>query len=264
MGQDSARAAARDNEQINRVNNETQREFAQHGVRWKVEDARRAGLHPLAAIGAQTSSFSPVTAGIAPEDGAATAVASTGQNISRAISATSTAHEREIQQIQMASAKLDLEGKALDNQYRLAQLNNLSKGPSFPGSDNFMPGQGNSGLVKINPSERTVSAPGRPSQEAGWVPDVGYARTDTGLTPIPSKDVKERIEDQIVPEVMWAIRNQLTPNFSDVPVPPKSMLPKGAHSWKWNFMKQEWQPKYGGPTLGERVRHTMENYLERR
>lgn len=30
-----------------------QREFAQHGIRWRVEDARAAGLHPLAALGMQ-------------------------------------------------------------------------------------------------------------------------------------------------------------------------------------------------------------------
>lgn len=30
------------------------REFAQHGVRWRVEDAKAAGIHPLAALGAST------------------------------------------------------------------------------------------------------------------------------------------------------------------------------------------------------------------
>lgn len=33
-----------------------QREFAQHGVSWRVADAKRAGIHPLAALGAQTHS----------------------------------------------------------------------------------------------------------------------------------------------------------------------------------------------------------------
>lgn len=37
-----------------------QKQFAQYGIRWRAEDARKAGLHPLAALGASTSSFSPV------------------------------------------------------------------------------------------------------------------------------------------------------------------------------------------------------------
>ena len=37
-----------------------QKEFAQHGLRWKVEDAKAAGLHPLAAIGAQGAQYNPV------------------------------------------------------------------------------------------------------------------------------------------------------------------------------------------------------------
>ena len=34
---------------------EMQKEFAQNGIRWKVADAKAAGIHPLAALGAQTS-----------------------------------------------------------------------------------------------------------------------------------------------------------------------------------------------------------------
>ena len=40
-----------------------QKEFAQHGIRWKVKDAQEAGIHPLAAIGANTQSFAPVSVG---------------------------------------------------------------------------------------------------------------------------------------------------------------------------------------------------------
>lgn len=38
----------------------SQREFAQHGVRWRVADAKAAGVHPLYALGASTPSYSPV------------------------------------------------------------------------------------------------------------------------------------------------------------------------------------------------------------
>lgn len=40
-----------------------QREFAKHGIRWRVEDAIAAGIHPLAALGVNTASGSPVSIG---------------------------------------------------------------------------------------------------------------------------------------------------------------------------------------------------------
>lgn len=229
-----------------------QREFAQNGIRWKVEDAKAAGIHPLYALGASTPSFSPVSLGTAPDQSMSTAMADMGQNISRAVSSTRTAPEKELATIQLAQARAQLDGSVIDNQIKAVQLKNLANpSPSFPGTEsgNFIPGQGNSPLVRVKPSERSVSADGRPAQQAGWVPDVGYSRTDTGLTPVPSQDVKERIEDQLIPELMWAARNQLAPNLGTSRPPPKNMLPKGADSWQWSFKAQEWQPKFPQRTI---------------
>lgn len=38
-----------------------QKEFAKMGVQWKIENAKEAGIHPLAALGAQTKSASPIS-----------------------------------------------------------------------------------------------------------------------------------------------------------------------------------------------------------
>lgn len=40
-----------------------QKEFAQHGVAWRVKDAERSGIHPLAALGANVTSYGPVSVG---------------------------------------------------------------------------------------------------------------------------------------------------------------------------------------------------------
>lgn len=56
IGGHQSRKTAR---QINDQNNAMQREFAQHGIRWKVEDAEKAGVHPLFALGAQTTGYTP-------------------------------------------------------------------------------------------------------------------------------------------------------------------------------------------------------------
>lgn len=45
--------------EMNAANAALQREFAQKGIRWKVKDARKAGLHPLAVLGSQTIAAQP-------------------------------------------------------------------------------------------------------------------------------------------------------------------------------------------------------------
>lgn len=46
-------------EEANAANLAAQKEFAQHGVSWKIADAKAAGLHPLFGAGLTGSTFSP-------------------------------------------------------------------------------------------------------------------------------------------------------------------------------------------------------------
>lgn len=68
LNRDSNRGANQANINLAQSNLRFQREFAQHGVKWRVEDAKRAGIHPLAALGANVASPYPVTAGVQGED----------------------------------------------------------------------------------------------------------------------------------------------------------------------------------------------------
>ena len=58
-GAEAARLNLAHQKEMNAKNAALQREFAQSGIQWKVADAKKAGLHPLAALGAQTASASP-------------------------------------------------------------------------------------------------------------------------------------------------------------------------------------------------------------
>lgn len=240
VGANQARIA---NERAASKNAALQKQFAQHGIRWKVEDAKRAGIHPLAALGATTHSPAPVHVG---DSSLGNAFAKSGQDFSRAISSTSTGDERAIQKIQLATAKAGLDGQILDNQFKASQLRKLNAvGPNMPGSDNFIPGQGSSPLVLEKPRERTKSQPGRLAQEAGWVPDVGYSRSDTGLVPIIPEGMSESLEDDIIGKLMWHFRNSIMPNFTGEGKPARSQLPKGYDDWEYKLRGQEWRPVKG-------------------
>lgn len=80
-------------------NRALQKQFAQYGIRWRVEDAKAAGLHPLYALGAQIPSYSPV------HSEAPAQLAEMGQNIGRAVQATQTARERERSQLELELLK---------------------------------------------------------------------------------------------------------------------------------------------------------------
>lgn len=89
-------------------NEALQREFAQSGIQWKVEDAKKAGVHPLYALGASTHSFTPQTIG----DPLAGAIPEAGNAIARGVHSTMSGSER--------FASKAMEGLALER----AQLQN--------------------------------------------------------------------------------------------------------------------------------------------
>lgn len=46
-----------------RLNRQMQYDFAQNSIKWRVEDAKRSGIHPLASLGISPSSASPIYSG---------------------------------------------------------------------------------------------------------------------------------------------------------------------------------------------------------
>lgn len=99
-GDDDSKTRERNwNRQFDR-NADLQREFAQNGVRWRVEDAQRAGVHPMFALGINPSQATPqaidfgVTGSGSKKNRMGDAIANAGQNISRAVAAQETVDER--------------------------------------------------------------------------------------------------------------------------------------------------------------------------
>lgn len=222
LGQDAAHDTMKSNEAMFGANQDMQREFAQSGIQWRVEDAKKAGIHPLAALGAQTHSFSPISMAQTPDNSLGQGIAQAGQDLSRAYFATRSPQARTAE---IANA-LQLENMQLNNELLRSQVNKMNSaqvGPGIPG-------------VEVVPNKITASRGGAPSQEAGQVTDLGFARSKSGLVPVPSKDVKERIEDNIIQEFMWALRNNIMPNLGRGDSP--------GDDYGWNPAQQEWQKGY--------------------
>lgn len=240
-----------------------QEEFAKNGVRWKVEDAKAAGIHPLYALGASTMSPSY---SVMPEQGIAGGMAQAGQDISRALRATMG--EDELSQSIMQE---QFKNWQLKNELLGIEVNKAHQPPSIPinfsGVGNeFLSGSQGAGF-QIKPVQVEQSSPFDKGRSLGAAPDVGFVYTsDGGLAVVPSKDVKERIEDQLIPEAMWAWRNNITPMFNGITKPNirEFPLPLG-YDWKWNFKKQGFYPeKIPGAGVTYPTHRTMPNSGEYR
>lgn len=130
---------------------------ATHGIRWRVEDAKEAGVSPLIALGAPT--FNPGAIGINQPAGVgmpdfAGPLGRAGQDISEAVGRTLT--EREKITVAQTNTKLANESRVADatvNELnaRANYYNTRSLGtPNFPSAVNdqgyVIPGQGDSGV----------------------------------------------------------------------------------------------------------------------
>lgn len=240
------------------LDREMSKQFAQEGIRWRVADAKAAGIHPLYALGAQLPSHSPST--FVPGDTSALgdAFARAGDHIGRAVDASRSAGERTLTKLQA----LQIERGELENELLRSQIakEKAQLGPPLPmpgeQRSSFMPGQGDPerlGLtvkpatehVEQQPQSVTVANPRNTSMEPHAVTDRGFVWTGSGYAPVPSKDAKERMEDMAIPEIAWSIRNLLLPNLGNKSMePPAHLIPEGYNSWRWSYSKQEWQPHY--------------------
>lgn len=221
-------------------NDRLQREYAQHGVQWKVEDAKRAGIHPIYALGAPTISYSPQSVG----DSLGPAISNAGQSIGRAINSTSSPEQRGTA-YQEAAQKLALEKGSLENEYLRSQIARMriQQNPAIPtitqryGTD----GQGQTALpdpIAIKEKmERKNWNPANPSGEAFAIPDVGYSKTPGGgYFPVPSDEVKQRIEDNHWQELMHGFRNMVMPSLSTREQNPPYPAPEGT-TWVFDPMR---------------------------
>lgn len=271
-------AASRDyGYQMAALNYEAQKEFAQNGIRWRVADAKAAGLHPLAALGASPLGFSPSFgagggfSGSSDWSNAANAFGDLGQSIDRAIDAKATEQERAdrakdestLRKLQIKNAELQndrLSQQIIDNGLASAQALRTQAGqpPAMQqviptGRDGrTLPGQGDAHTTKlfeVKPPEVMASHPQTPYGEAGSHPEVQWLRTaDGGYAGVRSQAAQQALEDDTIGSIRYNVRNGLgsfTSNQSYAP--PREYLPGAGRDkdWHWiyDIVRGTWYPE---------------------
>lgn len=242
-----------------------QREFAQSGIQWRAADARAAGIHPVAAMGAQTtsysssvgnSSFSPGTStGAAPfaAKNLGSGISAAGQDLGRAINAAATDYQRADQaQAEAAEAKLRLSNLNMQNQLLASQIaKNLAVGPSMPSParKRMIDGQGNTpsstARVKWEPMETQQRSSSDVAAEPQDIADVGWARTGRKrAVPVMSDIAKDRLEEDKWGTFQWVLRNNLAPMVGlNMHPPPHIPLKSKDHAWYMNPFTGEYRQR---------------------
>jgi hypothetical protein len=191
---------------IANMNVDLQKEFAQTGVRWKVADAKAAGIHPLAALGAQTQGFNPVSVLSDPTSPYADSLGKMGQNISESWMRTADPNERQIATMKIEEQRLRNEQIGLQNQGLRKELNTLNTTPAFPSPDTNpwnLPGQGDTSYggtnnepgYRIKPDDlpfqqkKGVSSGLRPGTD-----QYGYPTQDPFIANYPNEKLAESLE----------------------------------------------------------------------
>lgn len=216
-------------EKLQQMNYQAQKEFAQNGIRWKVADAKAAGIHPLYALGASTASYSPVS-GYTGDNGVSEAANQFGQGISRAVQARMTREEREREQArqemqdvfqlarwQQEQRKGDAEIRLIDSEIarnkvasNLAVLQAL-KLPATPSSSSptLMPGQGDA------PPAPTKSSPPIKGNVPSGSPMYQFVETTVPgvYTMTAGSDWTQIFDDKGMPFEQWPLLKTMAVDY---------------------------------------------------
>lgn len=239
-----------------------QKEFAQHGIRWKVADAKKAGLHPLAAIGGIGASYTPSSvvgdngfgqAGAALGDAVSGYI--DGQNTRRAQNATATQHERELADLGLERAKL--QNRLLEAQITSEWASTMGQphnppmpSATSPGSKSAVvalrgstPALSRSGVIEGQPSVAISPSAGDSSVEAGKNPLWKSHQLSPGLSvQLPSQSAAEGLE-ALPPGALGGmmVYDAASKGLTGRNSPPKTELPPG-YRWSWSILSQSWKP----------------------
>lgn len=212
-----AKISAKATMRASRLNLKYQKKFAQKGIQWKMKDAKKAGINPLAALGAQTMSFAPSFVGTG--DGGAAAAgaalqegyAGMGQGFGRAIEAYQDSNTRSENNMYLRALQAkQIENMDLQNQALASQIQLMNQ-PGRPPPNNtasavIVPGNG----ADANVIPRTTVGDAWRGIDPGQINDTSRINSGNNTqVVVPSKAAKELVEDAVIPETQMAIRHNM-------------------------------------------------------
>lgn len=162
-----------------------QKEALQNSVRWRVADAKAAGIHPLYALGQAPMNIAPM----AFEDKLGPALADAGQGLSSTISRMETPHQKAMafMDYEVAASvrdKNDAEAlyfRTMANKNMQAGQTGIAPGLGIQPEDGQMPNPPGQGMINLKPAEQLSMKKGHEESSAGINPAYQLRYMDQGL-----------------------------------------------------------------------------------
>lgn len=142
-----------------------QKKFAQNSIQWRVEDAKKAGIHPIYAMGAQPLNYSPVSVG--------TDFASMGANLADVVGKGQT---HGMKAAAALAERLSLENASLQNDYLRAQIRALDRAGVPPGAGGGGRGPLSAFGISVKPNPLDAPAQAWEDEYGEWADPIGAAR----------------------------------------------------------------------------------------
>lgn len=171
-----------------------QREFAQNSIQWRVNDAKKAGIHPVAALGSQGISYNPSYVG--------------GDNFGGSQASISFGGDKELDELN--KRLLTAQVRQAEAEATSAEMANIPK-PQNTGGVLFGASQTKGALTNqtgVGHSASPTSMPGQASVNPYGVAEVNNAvnftkNTDGSLSLMPSQDVQDLVSESFLERLRW-------------------------------------------------------------
>lgn len=247
---------------------ERQKEFAQMGIRWKMDDARAAGLHPVAALGGSGSLYAPsaaVSGQLTADKPSFIARTSTGsgldgQNTLRAEMATKTDVEKQMEALALRRGQL--QNALLEGQVAAQWSSVMGQPPGNPAPSAVGRSVAPVGAIKIEPSKVTSRDPNNSMLEAGSTPAAKSFDLGGGLKiALPSQAASESFETMGPMSAPLALTIGAARRWWHGPEQQPSVTAPNGTQWVWSPWSQSF--KLERPAAPSKP-HSRGSYLLRR
>lgn len=193
----SQKASANQAAYVSSMNYKQAKEFAHNQIQWRVSDAKKAGIHPLVALGASGYQSAPTAVG-ADTSALSNGLSEMGQNLSRAFNAYQTRSDRLREQKKMdrlndLRMKLELKKYDLDLQESQSRidLNNAKVKAEEAAIKNWIRGASVFSQPRI-PARVPIGYKG---DNSGSGLLVGVKASDGSTLYMPRKEIAENMQN---------------------------------------------------------------------
>lgn len=189
-------------------NAKKQEDFAKNSITWKAQDAERAGISKIFAMGAPTTSFAPVSTGDFSNFGNELDKKMGQGGPQSTTTGKVTGINSEIQRAQ-------LDGIRIDNDIKRAELSSKINIATQPGAGGVLDRDVTTGPNGVTmKKEIEPSGHGSGNKSFGVSPEVSMYRTKDGFAPQIPQQLQEAFESDALSRWQWNARNKILPYYS--------------------------------------------------